>query len=71
VNLICYESVKDKITALLNGLRSIIPIDIISIFNAEEFDFLLSGQSEIDLADWKKNTIYKGIYNEGHKVLIP
>jgi hypothetical protein len=68
VNLICYESIKDKISALLSGFRSLIPNEIISIFNVEEFDFLISGQGEIDLIDWKLNTQYKGVYNENHKV---
>jgi len=42
---------------------------MISIYTPEEFDFLLSGQSKIDLNDWKKNTIYKGNYNKDHPVI--
>jgi hypothetical protein len=68
VKFITYESVKDKINALLKGFFSLIPYDVIKIFTPEEFDFLLSGQSIIDIEDWKSNTIYKGFYNENHPV---
>jgi E3 ubiquitin-protein ligase NEDD4 len=70
INLLCYDSIKEKTSALLAGFRSLIPADIISIFNIEELDFLLSGQGEIDLSDWKSNTIYKGLYSENHKVIF-
>ena len=39
------------------------------IFNPEEFNFQLSGQKTIDLEDWKKNTIYKGHYNENNQTI--
>jgi E3 ubiquitin-protein ligase HUWE1 len=70
VELITYLSIKEKVDAIMNGFYSIIPYDVVSIFTPEEFDFLLSGQSEIDLNDWKCNTIYKGFYNENHPVRI-
>ena len=41
----------------------------INIFKPEEFDFLISGQRTIDLEDWKKNTIYKGHYNENNQTI--
>jgi hypothetical protein len=42
--------------------------DLLIVFTPEEFDFLISGQSIIDLKDWKKNTTYKGAYSENHPV---
>jgi hypothetical protein len=42
--------------------------DIVKIFSLEEFDFLISGQNQIDINDWRANTIYKGMYSESHKV---
>ena len=30
---------------------------------------MLSGQDDIDLNDWKENTIYKGGYNENHPLI--
>jgi hypothetical protein len=30
---------------------------------------LLNGIDEINVEDWKKNTLYKGIYTEKHKTI--
>ena len=69
VYLICYDSIKEKVDKLKEGFNSLnFDINnnehILNIFTIEEFNFLLSGQNKIDLEDWKKNTIYKGYYNE-------
>lgn len=70
VEFICYGSIKNKIDALTEGFFSVIDRNLISIFNVDELDFILSGQVEIDLNDWRKNTIYKGHYNDNHKVSL-
>lgn len=62
---------KEKIDKLLDGFYSVIPPKILQIFSIEEFDFLISGQNSIDLEDWRRNTIYKGHYNDHHKVKYP
>ena len=68
VDLITYDSIKDRIDPFITGFRSIIPSNIIEIFTVEELDFLVSGQSTIDVKDWKSNTIYKGTFNENDNV---
>ena len=40
-----------------------------NIFSIEEFNFILCGQNEINKKDLKENTIYKGDFNENHKVI--
>ena len=69
VELICFESIKTEIRALKKGLISIIPLNFIKIFTIEEFNFILSGQQEINLKDWKTNTIYKGNLTEKNEVV--
>lgn len=56
--------------AIKKGFYSVIPKEIVNIFHSYELDFLFSGQGEIDLEDWKANTIYKGNYHENHPVSI-
>ena len=51
------------------GLISIIPLNFIKIFSIDEFNFILSGQSEINLRDWKSNTIYKGKKKEKNEFI--
>ena len=51
------------------GLFSIIDQDVRGVFSVEELNFLITGQENIDLNDWKENTIYKGAYNPNHPVI--
>ena len=69
VELVCYESIKTELNSFKNGFISIIPLNFIKIFTIEEFNFILSGQTEINLKDWKLNTIYKGDITEKNEVI--
>ena len=40
------------------GFYEIIPPDLISIFNEQELELLISGLPEIDVDDWRRNTEY-------------
>ena len=69
VELVCYDSIKTELNSFKNGFISIIPLNFIKIFTIEEFNFILSGQTEINLKDWKLNTIYKGDITEKNEVI--
>ena len=69
VELICFKSIKTELKSLKIGLIGVIPLNFIKIFSIEEFNFILSGQQEINLSDWKANTIYKGNINEKNEVI--
>jgi len=69
VELICFKSIKTELKALKKGLLSIIPLNFIKIFTVEEFNFILSGQQQINLKDWKSNTLYKGNITEKNEVV--
>ena len=60
---------EEQIKAIQKGLYSIFEGTVEGIFSVEELTFLLSGQDNIDLNDWKENTIYKGCYNPNHPVI--
>ncbi|KAL2005722.1 hypothetical protein VTN00DRAFT_10215 [Thermoascus crustaceus] len=51
-------SVKEQLDNFLKGFHDIIPPDLISIFNEQELELLISGLPEIDVDDWKNNTEY-------------
>lgn len=40
------------------GFREIVPLELISIFNEQELELLISGLPDIDVDDWKNNTEY-------------
>lgn len=52
------ESVKEQLDNFLKGFHEIIPPDLISIFNEQELELLISGLPEIDVDEWKNNTDY-------------
>lgn len=51
-------SVKEQLDNFLKGFHDIIPADLISIFNEQELELLISGLPEIDVDDWKNNSEY-------------
>ncbi|KAF8750975.1 hypothetical protein RHS01_08862 [Rhizoctonia solani] len=55
-----YTSIKDQIEALLAGFYDIIPKELISIFNEQELELLISGTPDIDIDEWRAATDYNG-----------
>ena len=60
---------KKEINAFLTGFHQVIPVSHISIFDADELDFMMSGVPEINLEDWKSNTVYRGELNVNHSLV--
>ncbi|CAG8513467.1 7938_t:CDS:10, partial [Acaulospora morrowiae] len=52
-------AIKDQIESFLSGFHEIIPPHLISIFNEQELELLISGLPDIDIDDWKNNTEYQ------------
>ncbi|KAJ1929022.1 E3 ubiquitin-protein ligase tom1 [Tieghemiomyces parasiticus] len=55
-------AIKDQIGAFLAGFHDLIPRDLVQIFNEQELELLISGLPDIDIDDWRNNTVYHG-YN--------
>lgn len=51
-------SVKVQMENFLKGFHEIIPAELISIFNEQELELLISGLPDVDIDDWKSNTEY-------------
>merc|ERR1712142_1129545 len=62
VKLVCQEkmtgAIRKQINAFLDGFYDIIPKRLISIFNEQELELLISGLPSIDIDDLKANTEY-------------
>ncbi|PIB02137.1 E3 ubiquitin-protein ligase TOM1-like [Cercospora beticola] len=52
------KSVQAQLDEFLTGFHDIIPPELISIFNEQELELLISGLPDIDVDDWKNNTEY-------------
>lgn len=53
-------SIKEQMEQFLKGFHEIIPAEVISIFNEQELELLISGLPDIDLDDWRGHTEYHG-----------
>jgi E3 ubiquitin-protein ligase HUWE1 len=62
IRLICEvkmtEEIRPQIQAFLEGLHSVIPHDLMKIFDPKELELMISGLPEIDLSDLRENTEY-------------
>ncbi|KER32505.1 hypothetical protein T265_01385 [Opisthorchis viverrini] len=62
VRLVCQErmtgAIRQQLDAFLAGFYEIIPKRMISIFNEQELELLISGLPNIDIGDLKANTTY-------------
>ncbi|KAG0205736.1 hypothetical protein BGX28_002703 [Mortierella sp. GBA30] len=52
-------AIKDQIHSFLQGFHEIIPAHLISIFNEQELELLISGLPDIDIDEWKNNAEYQ------------
>ena len=51
-------SVSRQLEEFLKGFHDIVPAELISIFNEQELELLISGLPDIDVDDWKNHTEY-------------
>ena len=54
------KAIQSQMNALIKGFSEIIPHDLLTIFNEQELELLISGLPEIDIDDWRNNTEYYG-----------
>lgn len=53
-------SISPQLASLVQGLFAIVPRELLTVFDHQELELLICGIPEIDLQDWKSNTIYVG-----------
>jgi ubiquitin-protein ligase E3 C len=65
------KQINEQVKAFRNGISNIINLDLLRLFNFNELQSLISGPNDsIDVDDWKRNTIYAGLYNPDHVVIV-
>ena len=60
-------SISLQLGSLMQGLFSIIPKELISVFDHQELELLMCGIPDIDVQDWKIHAIYVG--ERDHRVI--
>lgn len=56
--------------AFLEGFNDLIPLETLQLFDPNELELLMCGLQDINVTDWKANTLYKGEYHANHPVII-
>lgn len=51
-----FDSVHEQLVVFLKGMYEIVPPHVLSLFDAEELDYVLAGSDEIDVDDWGRNS---------------
>lgn len=56
-------AISSQIKAFLTGLHDVIPPSLLALFNEQEIELLISGMPDVDVDDWRNNTLYEGGYS--------
>ncbi|KAL8739001.1 MAG: hypothetical protein Q9181_000283 [Wetmoreana brouardii] len=62
------KRVEEQFDAFVTGFNELIPPDLVNVFDERELELLIGGIADIDVADWKKHTDYRG-YEETSPVI--
>jgi len=58
------DSISPQLWQLLCGLYEVVPMEVLSVFDYQELELLISGVPEIDLDDWMRHSRYVGLYKK-------
>ncbi|XP_067015610.1 E3 ubiquitin-protein ligase Nedd-4 isoform X2 [Anabrus simplex] len=61
--------VEEQMNSFLEGFSGLVPLNLVKIFDEHELELLMCGIQNIDVKDWKQNTLYKGDYHPNHIVV--
>lgn len=53
-------AIAPQLTRFLAGLYEVVPERLLSVFDFQELDLLLSGMPKVSVSDWRRNTNYEG-----------
>lgn len=65
-----YGNRKEQIKAFLKGFWEVIPVELLKVFDWQQLELVSCGMPNIDVKDWKANTVYNGEYHAKHKNIV-
>ncbi|EHY64806.1 hypothetical protein NERG_02209 [Nematocida ausubeli] len=72
VELVCgfklVRVIERQLSAFAEGFFEILDINLLKMFNEKEVELLISGLPEIDVDDWRNNTVYFGYTSESQVI---
>ncbi|XP_044755893.1 E3 ubiquitin-protein ligase HECW2 isoform X2 [Coccinella septempunctata] len=64
------RGVSEQTESLVKGFYEVVDPRLVSVFDARELELVIAGTAEIDIADWRHNTEYRGGYHDQHPVVV-
>lgn len=58
------DRVKSQLGEILLGFFDVIPEPLLTVFDYQELELLMCGMPQIDMEDWKENTMYSGEFSD-------
>ncbi|XP_038215420.1 uncharacterized protein LOC119834939 isoform X2 [Zerene cesonia] len=55
---------------LVRGFHEVVDPRLVAAFDARELELVIAGAPELDVADWRSNTEYRGGYHDAHPVIV-
>nr|CAB3252474.1 E3 ubiquitin-protein ligase HECW2-like [Phallusia mammillata] len=59
----------EQTNMLVRGFNEVIDLRLLNVFDAHELELVICGTADIDLADWRQHTEYRGGYFDMHPVI--
>lgn len=50
------------LTAFLDGVHSVVPLELFLLLSGRELELTLCGVSEVPVDEWRKHTVYQGVF---------
>lgn len=63
------RGVEEQTNCLVKGFHEVLDFRLLSKFDAHELEFVISGTTEVDVGDWRRNTDYRAGYHDHHVVI--
>ncbi|XP_041478101.1 E3 ubiquitin-protein ligase HECW2-like isoform X2 [Lytechinus variegatus] len=63
------RGVSEQTESLVRGFYEVVDSRLVSVFDARELELVIAGTAEIDVADWRRNTEYRGGFHDKHHVV--
>ena len=63
------DRVAEEMDAFVAGFHAVLPVQLLSAFEPEDLELLLCGSVDVDVADWRNNTLYKAGYTAQSPVI--
>ncbi|OMJ74335.1 hypothetical protein SteCoe_26753 [Stentor coeruleus] len=64
------KGIEEPLNQIRNGLKSLIPMELLNNFTPEELEKLLCGESNIDVEQWRRFAQYSGEFTHNHKTIV-